>query len=465
MFASTSAAMASYGLGHVVDASLQTAINKVMGRDNLRFYPNSPPFVTESAFEFLRHGDVGATDIGARAFQAYSGPLAELASHYIYQRLNGPNDTILSLALGGTLSILSGKDIGTLVLNTGMSAFTAVFDLLRPGDTIYYHPVLYGCTKNKVVSHLPKMGIRPVADRMDDVAALRDKLLADESARMVLFETELNPTLELPPTDEIAAMVDEVNAKRLVKGWRPVLLVVDNTFPTFANMNAFNLGAHVVIESMTKFLSGMGENMGALLAVDLGYDAHLGAEDYGSLYSFFAMMQKDDGLSMAPFPAWDIARTGLRTLEMRRNHVQPNAQKVAEFLREHPQISVARYPGMTGDAVQDERARRLMKDEKGRFSPGYMVYFELRGTPEEARVRGQQLLDWASEETSLGVKVSFGQPKTLLEHPPTMTHSSYTPGELAAAGISQGGIRLAMGWDDASYVIDALREGLRVVYG
>lgn len=453
----------AYGLGHVVDVCLQTAINRVLGNTQPHVYFNSPPFVTESAFEVLHQGRKEATQVAADAFQAYSRPGAELASHYIYQRLNGPNDTVLALTLGGALSMLSDREIRVLVLNTGMSAFTAVFDLLRPGDILFYHPILYGCTKNKIVSHLPKLGIEVVPEKFDDLGELRTSLLRSRKARMIVFETELNPTLEILPTDKIAEMVDEVNVRRLAKGWRPVLLVVDNTFPTFANMNVFNLGVHCVIESMTKFIGGTGENMGALLAVDTGHDFHLTAEDYGSLYKFLAMMQKDDGLSLSPFPAWDIARN-LRSIEMRRERVQPNAQRVAEFLRNHPKVTNVRYPGMMGDPVQDERAQRLMRDEKGNFAPGYMVYFELKGSPKKARDMGRRLLNWLSRHTSLKVKVSFGQPHTLLEQPAVMTHSSYSPGELKSAGISQGGIRLAMGWDTSAYVIDCLEEGLRRVH-
>ena len=377
-----SAGLVRYGLGQVIEVCLQTATNRVFNSGQGHIYYNSPPLVRESAFEFLHRGEKEATAVGADAFQAYSRPLAELATHYIYQRLNGPNDTVLSLALRGTLSILSQREIDVLVLNTGMSAFTAIFDLLRPGDVLYYHPVLYGCTKNKIVSHLPKMGITTIPDKLEDLSGLKTRLLENEKARMIVFETELNPTLEIPATDEIAAMVDEVNNMRLAKGWRPVLVVVDNTFPTFANMK----------------------------------------------------------------------------------RVQTNAQRVAEFLKGRPEVATTRYPGMTGDSVQDERAQRLMKNERGEFSPGSMIYFELAGEPEEARERGRRLLNWASAETSLRVKVSFGQKHTLLEHPPTMTHSSYSPAELAAAGISQGGIRLAMGWNDAKYVMDCLRDGLEWVY-
>ncbi len=454
-----------FGLGRIVDVCLQTAINKVAGNPQPHHYLNSPPLYTESAFEFVEDPllGLGATDVGARAFQSYSHPQAELDSHYIYQRLNGQNDTILSLTLGGTLSVLSGRNIGTLVLNTGMSAFGATFDLLRPGDTLFFNPVLYGCTKNEVVAHLPKMGIKVVPDTLEDVSAMRARLLADESARMMVTETLLNPTLDLPPTDELAEMTDEVNGQRLAKGWRPVFFVVDNTFPTFANMNVFGHGVHIDIESLTKFISGKGENRGGMLAVDLGYDAHLTQEDYGALYNFFAMRQKDRGLSMAPFVAWDIARS-LPDIEMRREHVQQNAFVVAQFLKEHPQVASLKYPGMTDNSVQDRRARRLMLNEYGKFAPGNMIYFELAGqTPEESVARAKKLLDWASRETSLRVKVSFGQRTTNLELPPAMTHSSYSPAELQAAGIGTG-IRLAMGWDNSAYVIDSLGEGLKVAY-
>ena len=112
--------LVQYGLGQVIEVCLQTANNRVFGREQGHIYYNSSPLVRESAFEFNEHDGREATDVGADAFLAYSRPLAELATHYIYQRLNGPNDTVLSLALGGTLSTLSQREIGALVLNTGM---------------------------------------------------------------------------------------------------------------------------------------------------------------------------------------------------------------------------------------------------------------------------------------------------------------------------------------------------------
>jgi methionine-gamma-lyase len=449
-----------YGLGRIIMDSRQKAVNQVFGSLKANIYFNSPPLVTESAFEFIPRKGKKATEVAAQAFQSFSKPDAELDSHYIYQRLNGPNDTVLAMTLGGTLSILSDREIKALVLNTGMSAFTTVFDLLRPGDALFYHPVLYGCTKNKIVSHLPKMGIKTMPERFEDLDLFREKLLRIKKARMIVFETELNPTLEIPPTDKIAAMVDEVNAKRLEKGWQPVILIVDNTFPTFANMNVFGLGVHCAIESMTKFICGTGENMGGFVAVDMGHDFRLRDEDYGKLYQFLAMMQKDDGLSLAPFPAWDISRT-LPSMEMRRHWVQMHAQEVAEFLKDHPKIAKVNYPGMTGDPVQDVRARRLMKDEKGRFSPGYMIYFELKGSRAKAKAMGSKLLTWLANNKSIKVKVSFGQQDTNIEQPSCMTHSSYTREELDLAGISEGGIRLAVGWDTAPYIKDSLEEGLR----
>lgn len=226
----SSADAAKYGLGHVVSVALQTAVNQVVG-PTAHAYLDSPPLITQSAFEFLRQGPLGATDVAAKAFQGYSCPGAELKTHYIYQRLNGPNDTMLALTLGGILSTLSDREVDVLVLNTGMSAFTAVFDLLRPGDELFYHPVLYGCTKNEIVSHLPKMGIKVTPERFEDLVALRERLLGNEKARMIVFETEINPTLEILPVDEIGEMINEVNRERLRKGWRPILVAADNTFP------------------------------------------------------------------------------------------------------------------------------------------------------------------------------------------------------------------------------------------
>jgi methionine-gamma-lyase len=277
---------------------------------------------------------------------------------------------------------------------------------------------------------------------------------------MILTETELNPFLALTPIDKIAEIVEAVNVQRMAKGWRPVLFVVDNTFPTFANLNPFNFGVHLDAESTTKFICGKGDNMGGFAAIDMAHDFRLPPADCENMYRDIMMRHKDDGLAMSPFVAWDLLR-GLPDIEMRREWVQTRAQKVAEFLKEHPDVALVNYPGMTGDREMDDRARLLMRDEQGRFAPGYMIYFVLKGDFEEAKAKAAKLLDWLSKHTMLKVKVSFGQKDTCIETPAGMTHCSYSEAELAEADIHAGGIRLAMGWDNPDYVIDCLREGLK----
>ncbi|MCX5750443.1 MAG: PLP-dependent transferase [Candidatus Saganbacteria bacterium] len=460
-----------FGLGHIIKVARQEAINRVIG-PQAHWYPGSMPFCTESAFEFLeveqRVAEAaqrqGATEVGADAFANFSLPDGELGHHYIYQRLDGPNDTALKRTIAKALSIINyGKNILAVVFNNGMSGFTAMFRLLRPGDILFYHPVCYGCTKNEIVSGLPLLGIKTQPEKFENLSTFRHALLTTKKARMVFLETELNPLMHIPPLEEIGAMIEEVNAKRIAKGWRPIIVFVDNTFPTFANMNPLGIpGIHIELESMTKFVAGDGENMGCFVAIDADHDFRLGPEDYGTLYQALMMRQKDLGLSMSPFPAWDLLRR-LPSMEMRRSWVQANAQKVAEFLKHHPKVASVNYPGMMEDNAQNDRAHRLMVDEQGNFAPGYLVYFVLKGEGEEAKENARKLLNWLSVNTSIRVKVSFGQQETLIEVPSLMTHSSYSLNELLAADIDPGGIRLAMGWEDASYVMYALEEGLKQI--
>jgi cystathionine beta-lyase/cystathionine gamma-synthase len=452
-----------YGLGHIIKYARQKAINRIFGLRNPAIYPNSMPLMTESAFEYMRSGEKGASEVAEEAFGSFSLPVAELESHYIYQRLDGPNDTALAQTLAETMSILSGRNIQSLVANSGMSIFTAFLGLLRPGDTLIYHPILYGCTKNKIKSHLPKMNIKTVPNNLEDLNSLRKRCQEDESLRMLLLETELNPNLHIPPLEELAQIVTEANATRLSRGWRPIFLIADNTFPTFANLNLFNFGYHTVVESLTKFICGTGENMGGAAFIDMQHEYHLGEDDYGYLHNFLKMMQKDDGLSLSPFAAWDILRM-LPSMEMRRSWVQKNAVKVAEFLKNHPYIRKVSYPGISVDEIQNQRARKYMVDEMGDFAPGYMIYFVLKGEGDEVKTKGRELLDWLSDNTSLKVKVSFGQQDTLIEMPSIMTHSSYSREELIEAGIDEGGIRLAVGWDGANYIMNALAVGLQQVF-
>ena len=451
-----------YGLGHVVKYARQAAINRIFGPE-AHLYMDTMPLIMQSAFEYLAVEGMGAVEVANAAFAGYSQPDAEVDGHFIYQRLDGPNCTALKDTLGMTFSILNDVMIKAAVFNTGMSAFTAVLNLLRPGDRLYYHPVLYDCTKNKVVTHLPKMGITTIPERFENLVRLRRTLTRTKSARMLLLETEINPTLQVLPVDMISTMVEEVNKARLSKGWLPILLVVDNTFPTFANMNPFGLGVPIVIESLTKFICGRGENMGGVAAFNMDATClQLSQADYTHAFNHSRMMSKDDGLSISPFPAWDILRN-LTDIEMRRHWVQTNAQKVVGFLKEQEKLAFVNYPGETGNREHDEVALRLMKDETGKFAPGYMIYFVIKGDPAEAKAKGTKLLNWLSENTSLKVKVSFGQQDTCLEIPAGMTHSSYSDKELDIAGIDKGGIRVAVGWDNANYIIECFREGLKQI--
>ena len=248
-----------------------------------------------------------------------------------------------------------------------MAAISSVlFSLLKPGDKIIAHQVLYGSSYNVIKKLLPAYGIK---SEFVDLTAV-DKLeeyLGDESdeLRVIYFETPANPSLELI---DIEAIVE-------LAGDRDIKIVVDNTFATPYLQRPLESGADVVVHSATKYLSGHGDVLGGVAVAK--------EEDYIQSLKFEYMTEFGGVLS--PFNAWLILR-GLKTLGIRMEKHQENAMKVAEYLAAHDKVRKVYYPGLPGNEYH-ELARRQMK------GPGAMLSFELKAGLEEARSICQQAGD------------------------------------------------------------------------
>jgi len=309
----------------------------------------------------------------------------------------------------------------------GMAAISSVLmSLLKPGDEVVAHRVLYGSAWNFIKNILPRYGVN---SRMVNLASIGD--LADqitERTKVIYFETPTNPGLDII---DIAAVCDAARA-------RGVKVVVDNTFATPFFQRPLELGADVVVHSATKYISGHGDVIaGIAVAKD---------EDYAGELKFGYMCEF--GGVMSPFTGWLLLR-GLKTLALRMREHEKNALAVARYLEQHPKVRKVYYPGLAGSPGH-ETAKAQMSGFGG------MVSFDIDGTPTQSKqaVNSMRLFKLA---------VSLGDCESLVEHPFAMTHRGYTEDEVRAAGLSPSMIRLSIGLEHQEDLIADLEQALAVV--
>ncbi len=403
-----------------------------------------PPISASAAYRLESAGR------GAEGFLEFANPefnRTQRAPIYIYDRLDEPTrgmlEESLALAEGGERA---------LCFATGMAAIAAALGvLLRAGDRVVAHRTLYGCTYSLFANWYPRYGIEVDLVDFRDRAALR-RALEPGNVMAAYFETPANPTLDLV---DIRAVVEEVrraNARRAaLKGGRKhrrIFTVVDNTFATPLCQRPLGLGVDLVVHSLTKNLGGFGTDMGGAVVGPRLLEPDL------------LLFRKDYGAPLAPKSAWPVLACGLPSLHLRVQAQQAAALAVARFLERHPKVARVSYPGLPSHP-DHALARRQMRDPEGRFAPGTLVYFVLRGDPARARRRGARLMDHlARRSLAITLAVSLGQVRTLIEHPASMTHAPIPPEEQKRAGIEPGGVRISLGVESVADVIGDLREAL-----
>ena len=403
-----------------------------------------PPISASAAYrlESVRRGAEGFLEFANPEFSRTPG-----APIYIYDRLDEPTRGLLeenlALAEGGERAVCFA---------TGMAAISAALGvLLRSGDRLVVHRQLYGCTYSLLANWLPRFGITAELLDLNDPGVLAAALARDD-VMALYFETPCNPTLELVDVRALVRAVRRANAARArrLRGrrHRRIYTVVDNTFATPVCQRPLAQGIDLVVHSLTKNVGGFGTDMGgAVIAPRL-------------LEPDLLLYRKDFGAPLAPRSAWPILVYGLPSLAVRVRREQESALRVARFLERHPQVARVCYPGLRSHP-QYTLARRQMRDPEGRFAPGTLLYFVLRGAPAAARRSGARVMNHlAHRSMAVTLAVSLGQVRTLVEHPASMTHAVVPPGEQARAGIDPGGIRLSLGLENAADIVRDLREAL-----
>ncbi|NMR25179.1 methionine gamma-lyase [Pseudoalteromonas sp. NEC-BIFX-2020_015] len=340
---------------------------------------------------------------------------------YIYTRLGNPTTTELEQKVAQLESCEAAAATAT-----GMGAVSAsVLSFLSQGDHLVASSALYGCTFAFFAHMLPRWGIDVTFVDMTDEQALRDAI--KPNSKMIFAETPVNPTMAIIDL----ALIGQV-AKR-----HSLISVIDNTFLTPLLQKPIDYGIDLIVHSATKYLNGHGDVVAGLVC---------GSQEHITLIKMTVL--KDIGATISPHDAWLINR-GLKTLAIRIQRHCESAQIIAEFLEQHPQVNTVYYPGL-----ESHPGFKFIGNQMK--AAGGVIAFELKGSLKD----GEQFIN-STELCTLAV--SLGDAETLIQHPASMTHSPYTLEERAAAGISDGLIRLSVGLEDVNDIISDLNRAFTCI--
>ncbi|MEO0162042.1 MAG: PLP-dependent aspartate aminotransferase family protein [candidate division WOR-3 bacterium] len=364
-----------------------------------------PPIYMTSTFVFKD------ADHGARLFKGEE-------EGYIYTRLGNPTIDLLAKKM----AILESGEAG-LAFASGMAAvFATVLTCCKSGDHIISDKVIYGGSYALFQGLLPKIGITTTFVDTTNDSEIENNLKSN--TRLIFVESPANPTLKI---NDIAHLADIAHR-------RNILLCVDNTFATPYLQRPIELGADIVIHSATKYLGGHGDLIGGIV---------VGKKDF--IKKMADEVAKDVGGCISPVNAWLILR-GLKTLAVRMEKHSANAMALARFLKNHPKVEKVYYPGL-----EDHPGYEIAKKQMRYF--GGMLGFDLKGGKEAGKV----VMNSVKVCT---LAVSLGDTDTLIEHPASMTHSTYTEEELIKAGINPGFVRMSVGIENVEDLIDDLEQAL-----
>jgi methionine-gamma-lyase len=338
---------------------------------------------------------------------------------YIYGRTRNPTQTVLEQRIAS----LEGGDAAVAVAS-GMGAISAtLWTLVGSGGHVVIDRVLYGNTFALFTKGLPRFGVKVTIADFTRPQSVEEAVTSD--TRLVFFETPANPNLRVIDIAAIAAIARKVNA----------LTIVDNTFATPALQRPLEHGADLVVHSATKYLGGHGDLIAGIVTGRAALVSQIRL--HGLRYL--------TGATLSPWSAFLILR-GLKTLALRMAQHSCSALAVAELLSAHPAVAAVHYPGLANFAQAGVVKRQMS-------SGGGLVSFELKG----GIVQGRALMNALKLAHRA---VSLGDAETLVQHPASMTHATYSAAERAEHGISDGLIRISVGLEDTDDILDDLDSAL-----
>lgn len=337
---------------------------------------------------------------------------------YEYSRSKNPTRAALECSLAALENAKFGACFGS-----GLAAIDCVLKMLNPGDEVISTNDLYGGTYRLFSTIFAKYGIKFHHVSMDDPANVAAAVNAN--TKMVWIETPTNPMLSIVDIQAIADAVKDSNA----------MVVVDNTFSTPYLQTPLDLGAHVVMHSVTKYLGGHSDVVMGALATN---DEEIASEIY--------RIQNSSGAICGPQDAFLVLR-GVKTLHLRMQRHCENAMEVAKFLSDHPAIDKLYYPGLESHPGH-EIAKKQMRGFSG------MVSFTLKKDTVKA---AHEIL---AKCKVFSLAESLGGVESLIGHPATMTHASIPENTRKQSGVVDSLIRLSVGVEDIEDLIADLEQAL-----
>lgn len=338
------------------------------------------------------------------------------SQEYLYTRFSNPTVDALE---DGFRSLEDSKY--ALSFSSGMAAISNVLMLLNAGEHVILPKEVYGGTCQFVNNLLPKYKIEYTFVDMADIESVEKAIR--ENTRMIYLETPSNPLLKVCDIKKIVALAKE----------HDLVTVADNTFMTSLAQEPLKLGVDIVVESVTKFINGHSDVIAGLVATN--------CETY---YQKLKLFQKNFGGILGVEDAWLIMR-GMKTMGIRMDHAVKNAQKLAEFLQNHPRVKHVYYPGLKDHPNHEVH---MGQSKNG----GAVLSFELSSK--------EELIAFTEKIRIPILAVSLGGVESILSHPATMSHACLSPEERLEQGVVDGLLRLSCGIENIEDLIEDFKQAL-----
>ena len=377
---------------------------------------NRSSFAETAEALFLTQGYV--YDSAAQAEQSFTGEV----EHFVYSRYGNPTVSMFE----ERLRLLEGAP-ACFATATGMAAvFNSLAAILKTGDRVVSSRALFGSCFVILDELLPRWGIETTFVDGHDLEQWRTAL--STPAQAVFFESPSNPMQELIDVRAVCELAHAAGAQ----------VIVDNVFATPVLQRPMEWGADIVVYSATKHIDGQGRVLGGAI---------LGAQDY--IDEQVQTLMRHTGPSMSPFNAWVLLK-GLETMRLRVEAQCASALTVAQWLEADPRVASVRFPHLPSHPQYDLAKRQMS-------AGGTVVTMELGGSPGEAKAAAFSFLDRLQV---VDISNNLGDAKSLITHPATTTHRRMTPEARAAAGITDGVVRLSVGLEHVDDLIEDLDRAL-----
>lgn len=372
----------------------------------------------------------------------------------IYTRITNPTTS----AFEERIAALEGG-VGALATASGMAALTyTILGLAHAGDHVVAASTIYGGTFNLLKETLPRYGITTTFVDIDNLEEV--EVAIKDNTKLVLIETLGNPVINIPDIEKIAEIAHK----------HQIPLVTDNTFATPYLINVFSHGVDIAVHSATKFIGGHGTTIGGVIVDsgkfdwaasgkfpqfvnedpsyhNLSYTRDVGAAAF--VVALRVQLLRDTGAALSPFNSFLLLQ-GLETLSLRvERHVQ-NAEKIVDFLVNHPKVEKVNYPKLADSPYHALAEKYLPK------GVGSIFTFHVKGGEAEAR----KVIDSLEIFSNLA---NVADAKSLVVHPATTTHAQLSDSDLEAAGVTKNQIRLSIGLENVDDLIEDLRLALEKI--